>query len=190
MLKKNKTLEILKNGGEIMIDSICRRATVYDADGENLGACRYDTAERIERMEGYRTRKTDWFATRFIVAEQPAQAMEEAAPAVEAVEEIPAQVEPLQFVGDFVGMVMRETAQEIQELTLDFCADCIAAGDVAARDPDTGEIIAGSPRAICYAIRQRARLARRYGEAVPTWEPLTDNAARVIRAAQYADNNR
>ncbi len=66
MLKKNEVLEILENGGSIMIDTIYRTARVLGAECNELGACRYDTAERIERAEGYKTRKTDWYATRFV----------------------------------------------------------------------------------------------------------------------------
>lgn len=66
MLKKNEIIDALENGGSIMIDTIYRTARVLDANKDEIGTCRYDTAERIERAEGYKTRKTDWYATRFI----------------------------------------------------------------------------------------------------------------------------
>lgn len=66
MLKKHEIIEALENGGSIMIDTIYRTARVLDANKDEVGTCRYDTAERIERAEGYKTRKTDWYATRFV----------------------------------------------------------------------------------------------------------------------------
>lgn len=104
MLKKAEILEALENGGSIMVDNIYRRATVLDANKDDLGTCRYDTAERIERSAGYKRRKTDWYATWFIEKDWDASsaaveadtsaalarafaAAEEAAPAQEAPQE-------------------------------------------------------------------------------------------------------
>lgn len=57
------------------------------------------------------------------------------------------------------------------------------AARVAVRDPETEEILEGSPRAIYHAIVYRVRYARRYWENSPNWEPVTENAARIIQAA-------
>lgn len=73
MLKKNEVLEALDNGAMIMVDSIYRTARVLDADYNEIDTCRYDTAERIEKMDGYRRRKTDWYATWFIEIDPPAE---------------------------------------------------------------------------------------------------------------------
>lgn len=69
MLKKNETIEILKNGGHISINEIYRSATVYSAAGDNLGRCRYDTAEKIGEMDGYENKRigTGWEYTRRIM---------------------------------------------------------------------------------------------------------------------------
>lgn len=66
MVKKNDVIAILANGGSVMVDTIYRTATVLDADRNDLGRCRYDVAERLERCDGYTRRNTDWFATYFI----------------------------------------------------------------------------------------------------------------------------
>lgn len=66
MLKKAEVIEALENGGMISVDSIYRCARVLDADYNEIGTCRYDTAERIERSEGYKRRKTSWFAHWFV----------------------------------------------------------------------------------------------------------------------------
>ena len=68
MLKKSEVLEALAQGGRIMIDSIYRTAHVLNADGDTIDTCRYDTAERIERSEGYTRRNTDWYAAWFVEA--------------------------------------------------------------------------------------------------------------------------
>lgn len=81
MLKKNEVLAILERGGSIHVDTISRSARVVDVNGEWLDCCRYDVAERIEHSDGYRRRKTDWFATYYIEIDPPAEeAQEEAAP--------------------------------------------------------------------------------------------------------------
>lgn len=56
MKKKAEVIEILNQGGYIMVDSIYRTAHVYDANGENGDTCRYDVAERLEHAEGYKKR--------------------------------------------------------------------------------------------------------------------------------------
>ena len=61
MLKKNEVIEVLKNGGHIGIDTIYRAATVYDAENNRLGSCRYDTAHTIAKMDGFdMTHKSGW----------------------------------------------------------------------------------------------------------------------------------
>jgi predicted RNA-binding Zn-ribbon protein involved in translation (DUF1610 family) len=67
MLKKNEVLEILNNGGHIAMNDIYRSANVYSYGGENLGVCRYDTAERIGRSEGHTLRNGEaWSFIRYI----------------------------------------------------------------------------------------------------------------------------
>lgn len=73
MLKKNEVLAILERGGSIHVDTISRSARVVDVNGEWLDCCRYDVAERIEHSDGYRRRKTDWFATYYIEIDPPAE---------------------------------------------------------------------------------------------------------------------
>lgn len=77
MLKKNEVLAILERGGSIHVDTISRSARVVDVDGEWLDCCRYDVAERIEHSDGYRRRKTDWFATYYIEIDPPAEEAQE-----------------------------------------------------------------------------------------------------------------
>lgn len=52
MLKKNEVIVILEKGGHIGLSDIYRSATVYDVEG-NEYTCRYDTAEKIGKMEGF-----------------------------------------------------------------------------------------------------------------------------------------
>jgi hypothetical protein len=59
MLKKNEVLDVLERGGYIGKDSIYWSARVYDIDGEFIDTCRYDTAEKIAKMDGYRVKKQD-----------------------------------------------------------------------------------------------------------------------------------
>lgn len=82
MLKKDQVLEALENGGCIMVDSIYRTARVLDADNNEIDTCRYDTAERIERGEGYtKTYRGGWYATWYIEKEQATQETQEEAEA-------------------------------------------------------------------------------------------------------------
>lgn len=166
MLKKNEVLEILENGGHININEIYRTAYVYPADcSDFIDCCRYDTAQRIEKTAGYiSTRGESWSFTRRIKkepaqVEEIAQAMEQAAATVEAVEEI------------------QETQEQPENL-------------VCVGDPDTMEILTGSPRAVYYAILSRVRAARWNQEDSPDWFPLTDNAARIIQAAHAVAGGR
>lgn len=67
MLKKNEVLEALENGGHITLNEIYRSATVYNANGERLDSCRYDTAERIGKTDGYTNKSAGaWTYTRHI----------------------------------------------------------------------------------------------------------------------------
>lgn len=71
MLKKAEVIEVLKNGGHIGKDSIYRTAYVYDADGERVDSCRYDTAENIAKMDGFHSRSSDgWVHYQIIEAQQ------------------------------------------------------------------------------------------------------------------------
>ncbi len=59
MLKKNEVLEALENGAHISINEILYSATVCDKDGNVIDTCRYDTAMRIAKMDGYEIAKLD-----------------------------------------------------------------------------------------------------------------------------------
>lgn len=211
MLKKNETIEILKNGGHITLCEIYRSATVYSAAGDDLGRCRYDTAEKIGTMDGFQDRRigTGWEYTRRI---------EQAAAAVEAVEDTQEQEQQEQeqpaapidsqeiraalaaaapvcqiVKYGYVWMLsadnrlMRAPLEDAQADPVEdpwvFVWENPAAARVAVRDPKTEEILEGSPRAIYHAIAFRVRFARHHQEDSPAWEPLTDNAARIIAAA-------
>lgn len=76
MLKKAEVLDVLACGGEIMIDEIYYRAIVYAADGKRIDTCRYDTAQKIRRAEGYTATHGDgwtfnWFVRK--AEQQPAE---------------------------------------------------------------------------------------------------------------------
>lgn len=87
MLKKNEVLTILDNGGHITLCDVYRTANVYDAAGDHIGVCRFDTAERIGSMDQYTTRSGEaWTYTRYIDNPDAAEAAREAA--AEALEEI------------------------------------------------------------------------------------------------------
>lgn len=83
MLKKAEVIAALENGGQIMIDTIYRTARVLDANFAEIGTCRFDTAERIERSEGYKTRRSDWYATRFVEKDWDAASAQAASIAAE-----------------------------------------------------------------------------------------------------------
>lgn len=53
MLKKSEVIDVLENGGYILLNEVYRSATVYNLSGDRVDVCRYDTAERLEKMEGY-----------------------------------------------------------------------------------------------------------------------------------------
>lgn len=79
MKKKNEVIEMLNNGGRILVDSISRRAQVCDASGENWDSMRYDVAERLQHEAGYKVVKTDWFASWYIEKEAQEATAAEAA---------------------------------------------------------------------------------------------------------------
>lgn len=54
MLKKNEVIEILKNDGHIYMNEIYRTASVYNAAGERVDTCRYDTAQKIAKQEYFK----------------------------------------------------------------------------------------------------------------------------------------
>jgi hypothetical protein len=63
MMKKNEVLEILEDGGYILINTIYRTADVYNASGIHEDNCRYDTADRIGRADGYTRENGGWSYT-------------------------------------------------------------------------------------------------------------------------------
>lgn len=63
MLKKNEVLEILENGGYILMNTIYRTADVYNASGLHEDNCRYDTADRIGHSDGYTRENGGWSYT-------------------------------------------------------------------------------------------------------------------------------
>ena len=82
MLKKNEVLEILDNGGYILMNTIYRTANVYNASGIHEDNCRYDTADRIGHADGYTRGNGGWSYTDRI--EKAAQEVKDDEPAQEA----------------------------------------------------------------------------------------------------------
>ena len=156
MKKKNEVIEILKNGGHIMVDSIYRTARVYTGDGDEAGdSCRYDVAERLEKTPGYKkTFSRGWSLAWYITAEatedaaqEPEKTAEEWAAESDAVQaatlaalapviatEPEEQPEPEETAQEKTDRENRETCQRIaEELEL------YAAGD-AHKCPHCGEV--------------------------------------------------
>lgn len=83
MKKKAEVIEILNQGGRIMVDTIYRTARVYTAaewESDSSGdSCRYDVAESLAKMAGYKKVKTDWYASYHIVKEAAAETEKTAA---------------------------------------------------------------------------------------------------------------
>jgi predicted RNA-binding Zn-ribbon protein involved in translation (DUF1610 family) len=184
MLKKQEIIDALENGGSIMFDTIYRTARVLDANREEIGTCRYDTAERIERMEGYKTRKTDWYATRFVEKDWDAVSARVMAAVTETFQAMERagiisdlEIEPMTAAQVSEASAALEAAEELPD------AWQPAPGRVAVRDARTDEIIEGSPRAVYYALQFRYRRDRYDGEPVAAWEPVNEGAAAVIAAA-------
>lgn len=77
MKKKTEVIEILNQGGRIMVDTIYRTARVYTAaewESDSSGdSCRYDVAEKLTQTAGYKKVKTDWYASYHIVKETAAE---------------------------------------------------------------------------------------------------------------------
>lgn len=72
MLKKAEVIDALNNGAHIHVNDIYRSATVWTADGQQLGTCRFDTAQRLGKTEGFKIRKLDaWSFSWNIEKEQP-----------------------------------------------------------------------------------------------------------------------
>lgn len=73
--------------------------------------------------------------------------------------------------------------EEAEEAEAAFVEDMEAAGLIAVRDPESGEILTGAARAVYYALRFRRRFNQYHGDPVTHWEPLTIGAAAIIAAA-------
>lgn len=72
MLKKAEVIDALNNGAHILVNDIYRSATVWTADGQQLGTCRFDTAQRLGKTEGFKIRKLDaWSFSWKIEKDQP-----------------------------------------------------------------------------------------------------------------------
>lgn len=67
MLKKDQVLDILNDGGYIMISEIYETATAYNLAGARIDTCRIDTARKISRLDGYTAESCGaWSYTLFI----------------------------------------------------------------------------------------------------------------------------
>ena len=53
MLKKAEVINALENGAHILVNDIYRSASVWTDDGQELGTCRFDTAQRLAKEPGY-----------------------------------------------------------------------------------------------------------------------------------------
>lgn len=53
MLKKAEVINALENGAHILVNDIYRSASVWTDDGQQLGTCRFDTAQRLGKEPGY-----------------------------------------------------------------------------------------------------------------------------------------
>lgn len=84
------------------------------------------------------------------------------------------------------GLTVDEIAaaeEEAEEAETAFVEDMAAAGLTAVRDPESGEILTGTARAVYYALRFRRRFDQYHGDPATRWEPLTIGAAAIIAAA-------
>lgn len=84
MLKKSEVLEALANGAHITISEIYNTARVYDAEGDDLGTCRYDTARRIGGSEGYKLERAPGCAYSYRITADTLEAFAATLPAEDA----------------------------------------------------------------------------------------------------------
>ena len=77
MLKKQEVIEALNNGAHIHVNDIYRSATVWDADGQELGTCRFDTAQRLAKAEGFTVRKLEAWSFSWNVEKEQEKTIEE-----------------------------------------------------------------------------------------------------------------
>lgn len=77
MLKKHEVIAALNNGAYIHVNDIYRSATVWDTDGQQLGTCRFDTAQRLAKAEGFTVRKLEAWSFSWNVEKEQEQTIEE-----------------------------------------------------------------------------------------------------------------
>lgn len=67
MLKKNEALEILNRGGKIIVNDVYRTARAYARNSDTPETVRYDTAQRIADMDGYKQERIKDVAFSYVI---------------------------------------------------------------------------------------------------------------------------